>query len=121
MKIHFNNQGWVFLLFILYLTSCTNESNDDLGFECDESISYNQDVKQIVDVSCAISGCHVGVFAWGNFTSYGGLVDKINLVSFKVLSDMSMPPEDSNGPSSLTNEELAIIECWINAGAPENE
>ena len=50
---------YVFLLGSL-LTSCASDSEDDLLVEIDtnQEITYKNDVKKIMDQSCATSFCH---------------------------------------------------------------
>ena len=88
--------------------------------------------------SCAYFGCHVdnGVSPATNFHSYEGLSNYLlladNMAEFRsrVLEDLKdntilgMPPDLSpTYPNSmkdnLTQEELEIIECWLDAGFPE--
>jgi hypothetical protein len=98
---------------------------------CDTlQVSYNLQVKEIIDTYCAISGCHrAGSVAPGNYTSYIGLDPFLNdnefkryVVDLKNDPDLGMPPDwDTNpGPKDLTPEHFDILVCWIENGYPED-
>lgn len=92
--------------------------------------TYDGEVKAIIDFSCAHTGCHLtGGDAPGDFQTYNGMSDYMNdagIREYVVVSrndpENGMPPNwDTNeGPKDLSDEEFKIIECWINAGYPEN-
>lgn len=96
------------------------------------NITYNGLVKTIIDESCAYVGCHNGVtgsIGPGDYTSYSGLNPYLVDGSFedrvifqKEDTVLGMPPDVYNETqkADLTQEELDIIQCWINAGYPEN-
>ena len=90
---------------------------------CVESYTYNQDVKAIIDASCAYAGCHVAGFALGNHTSYSTLKPQLDNGQFKkrVLDERTMPPSyaPDDKPKSLTEEQINIISCWAEDGYPE--
>ena len=119
----------------IYNSSCTSDKLPEpmVGEECNEfDATYNGDIKPIIDASCALVGCHViGGGAPGNFTTYGGLADFANkepnglwdrVIVMVDDPENGMPPDwDTNpGPKNLTDEELTIFECWVDAGYPEN-
>ena len=115
--------------------SCTNDElpPPEIPEFCDTIItSYNTNVKPIIDESCAYSGCHDGSggIGPGNYNSYNGMLNVLESGSFRsrvlVQKDdavLGMPPDQSVYPESekddLTQEELELIECWLNAGYPE--
>ena len=92
--------------------------------------TYAGAVKAIIDINCAHSGCHIsGGGAPGVFTSYNGLSSYMNdggiresVVVLRNDPEQGMPPNwnSNDGPHDLTDEEFKIIQCWINAGYPEN-
>lgn len=91
--------------------------------------TYNGDIKAIIDINCAHSGCHVtGGGAPGDFTTYNGMSNDFNdsgiresVVVLRHDPEHGMPPNsnDNDGPKDLTDEEFKIMQCWINAGYPE--
>ena len=90
--------------------------------------TYDGSVKEIIDRTCAYSGCHLDS-APGRYDSYTNLVGILEGGKFKTrvidLKDdpiSGMPP--NNAPQGkavdLTEEELNIIQCWLDANYPEN-
>ena len=93
-------------------------------------MTYNNQIKAIVDNSCAYSGCHDGAGGIGPFdyTNYDGLSNAFGVMRTRVVNlrddpAQGMPPNRSVYPQSqkdnLTQQELELFECWINAGFPE--
>lgn len=81
-------------------------------------ITYTKNIQPIIANNCAIPGCHVpGGSGSGDFTSYSGVKAKVDNGTFhqRVIVEKTMPPA---GP--LGNNQLQILEKWINAGAPNN-
>ncbi len=116
--------------------SCTNDEllPPETPEFCDLIVaSYNTNVKEIIDQSCSYSGCHDGVggIGVGNYTDYNGLLGVLNngLLRNRVLGlkddpSLGMPPDQSvyveSQKDELTEEELQIIECWLDVGFPED-
>ena len=84
--------------------------------------SYADDIRPLMNSSCALSGCHVAGFSSGDFTGYAGLKAKVDdgSVMNRAIVQLNMPPSNSPGPTSLTSTEIELLSCWIEAGAPEN-
>jgi len=95
---------------------------------CDtaKTISFATDVTPIINVSCAISGCHDAASGAGGITltTYKG-------VHSTVLSGQLLPAINHSGPNSgtsywmpvtgsLSSCEIAIITKWVNNGAANN-
>ena len=137
LTIPFLTLGMIFLFQILLFTAaCTNDELPEpmVSVTCKTlNATYDTNVKAIIDESCAYNGCHDGSGGIGplNYTNYDGLLTHLNSGSFRsrVLntdssSPLVMPPSkatyDISEKESLTDEELEIIECWLNAGFPEN-
>jgi len=113
-------------------TSCTTDKlpEPEPPAFCDTLVvSYNLQVKQIIDTNCATPGCHrSGSIAPGNYTNFSGLSPFLSDREFKRFvvdlrsdPDLGMPPDwpTNPGPKDLTPEEFDIISCWIEAGYPE--
>ena len=97
---------------------------------CDTvQVSYNLQIKEIIDTNCATPGCHrAGTRAPGNYTTYSDLAPFLSdsefkryVVDFRNDPDIGMPPNwpTNPGPNDLTQEEFDIVSCWIEAGYPE--
>lgn len=123
------------LFFALSTPACMSKKLEPVATElCDSvMVTYDTHIKEIIDNSCAYVPCHDGAagIGPGNYSTYGGLSPDINSGSFKerVIDQkddpsIGMPPNQSSWPQSLkddlTAEELELIQCWINAGYPEN-
>ena len=113
----------------LHFTNCTTDKLPEPipPTFCDTTItSYNLNIKPIIDNSCAYSGCHLDS-APGNFSTYEGMeiffdVFQERVVSLKDDEEFGMPPfyAPDGRPTDLTQEELDLMTCWIDAGFPEN-
>jgi hypothetical protein len=105
------------------LASCYYDVESELypeGCETPEVVSFEQDVQPIVDLNCAISGCHVyggeGVGLLDTYSGVKAIVDSGDL-EFRVFEspDNPMPPTGQLGEC-----DLELILRWINQGALDN-
>lgn len=108
-----------------FAISCGDDEGDDppVSIDCTGSDpSYMNDIKPIIDASCALAGCHEANFLNGDFTTYDGLKEKANNGTLieRAVEDKDMPPENTNGPMELSDEEIKLINCWVADGAPNN-
>ncbi len=117
----------VITLFAIIWFSCTNASFTPSGFDCSEEVSYNTNMKGLIDTYCAYSGCHLGAVGWGDYTSYAGMepfftgIIEERVISLSEDPDIGMPPDYAeDGPIDLLPEDFMLINCWIQQGFPEN-
>jgi uncharacterized membrane protein len=109
-------------LFALAVFAC-NKKDD----AC--KTTYSEEVKAIIDNSCAYSGCHSGntASAWvsegsKDYTTYEGMLDNLNNGKFalRTLELKNMPPAANfipeGRPTELTENELNILKCWMENG-----
>jgi len=100
-------------LALILFTSCKKEKDSDkLTPTCDgSSPTYQSTIKSIIDSKCATPNCH------STFSDYSGLQPILQDGSFRreVLVDQTMPEG-----SSLSQDQLNKIQCWVNNGFPEN-
>jgi len=90
--------------------------------ECTESfttkvssgISFEAEIKSIIENSCAVAGCHDGSSNQPNFLEFSNLQSRAAGVKSRTQSG-DMP---RNG--TLTAEEIAKIACWVDDGALDN-
>ncbi len=90
-------------------------------------VTYDNQIQTIIDTNCNDGSCHGGG-APGNYTTLAGMQDVITNGKFEervfTLKDdpnMGMPPNYAqNSPMDLTDEELELLQCWADAGFPEN-
>lgn len=76
------------------------------------SISFGT-VNDIIGTNCAISGCHNGTIA-PDLRSSATISDRASRINSRA-SAKTMPPASSG--ISLTDNEIAQIACWVDAGA----
>lgn len=112
------------------LAACTSDQlPEPTGPDCQgDAPTYTEDIRPIIDASCAYSGCHLDSSP-GRFDTYGGLlpyIDGSNEFRQRVIleradEDMGMPPNyaPDGRPKDLTEEQVLLIECWLEAGFPE--
>lgn len=105
----------------LTLTMCKKEST--ATYDCTTvTPTYNNDIKAIMNASCAISGCHDASSreAGINLSTYATVkAESANdrfLGSMEHLSGYRAMPE---GASKLADASLQKIYCWIQNGQPE--
>jgi len=110
------------IFFMLQLTqsSCTSDTlpENTPNPVCDSlQITFDNQVQPIINASCAFTGCHVAGFAWGDYTTYDGISSFLNENQFEreVIVTMDMPIG-----GTLTDDELEIMECWIQNNYAEN-
>lgn len=118
-------------LSILYicLPSCTSDQlPEPMELAICETLesSYEANIKDIIDRTCAYSGCHIDA-SIGNFLTYEGMLGRLQngsirsrVISLRDDPTIGMPPDYVQGdrPKDLTQEELEILQCWLEAGFP---
>ncbi|MFK8006702.1 MAG: hypothetical protein AB8H03_10035 [Saprospiraceae bacterium] len=113
-------------LFMIQMsqTSCTNDKlvdPDTISNEFCDTISvpviYDNQIKPIIDNSCAFAGCHGSGAGIGDMTDYAKLSIFLNDNAFKkrVIDIMDMPEGDM-----LSASEFELVECWVLNDYPEN-
>ncbi len=124
------NNHFLLVLVATFLVNCSNDvlPAPETG-DCDAlQPTYEKDIKAIIDRSCAYSSCHLDS-APGVFTSYEGLLNDLNdgdfsrrVISLRADESLGMPPNNApdGRPKDLTEDEINIITCWLEAGFPEN-
>lgn len=115
-------------LAVFVVASCTTDVlPEPTELPCDDVMpTYVTDIEPIIEASCAYSGCHLGT-APGIYTSYDGVLPQLEAGSFRerVITmqadqNLGMPPDyaPADRPADLTEDELRIIQCWLDAGFP---
>lgn len=111
-------------------SACTNDQLPEpmVLAVCDTlQTSYNTNVKEIIDRTCAYSGCHIDA-SIGNYLTYEGMLGRLKdgVIRSRVISLRSdpvkgMPPAYSpdDRAKELSQQELEIIQCWLDAGFPK--
>ena len=111
------------VFFSFCLTSCLKEKASPSDSDCFGAVvDYEIDIKPLINQSCATNlgpgtGCHD---AW--IFEYQNVYNKISDGSWenRVLDLKDMPvPGNMFNIDPLTNDELIMFKCWIDAGFPE--
>ncbi|NBC09988.1 MAG: hypothetical protein GVY26_22595 [Bacteroidetes bacterium] len=112
-------------------SACTTDRLPEpmLSETCADTVpTYEGRIKSIIETNCAYAGCHLDGTAPGVYTSYEGLLPNIESGSFRQRviveredPNRGMPPDyaPDGQPKDLTEEELELIECWLDSGYPE--
>ncbi len=88
--------------------------------------TYTTEIRPIIDLTCAYSGCHLDS-APGIFDSYNGLTRYLEsgefrqrVIDLRTDDVLGMPPDYAppGRAKQLTEEEIDLIDCWLDAGAP---
>jgi len=121
--------SFLFLVAFTFFVSCKKDSVDP----CDDlNATYSGAVKSIIDNTCAYSGCHDGTgvntfipTSAADYTTYSGMEASLNSGAFntRALVSQDMPPAafvPAGSPTELTAAQLEILNCWMDAGYPEN-
>lgn len=122
-----------FFLGIIWLlasiAACTTDMlPEPVVTPCDDiSPNYVDDIRPIIENSCAYTGCHLGS-APGVYADYEGLLPNLEsglflerTINLKDDPIIGMPPAyaPADRPLNLTEDELRLIQCWLDAGFPE--
>lgn len=119
-----------FTVLYFSLPACTNDQLPEpmLLAVCDTLVAtYDTNVKDIIDQSCAYSGCHIDA-ATGNYLTYEGMLSRLQsgavrnrVIGLRDDPTNGMPPNyaPAGRPQDLTQEELEIMQCWLDSGFPK--
>ena len=99
---------------VLLLQSCTTDK-----YETDPcaEVSFLENIQPLVNLKCAVSGCHVQGFQPGDFTNYEVIKEKVTEGKLQrmVFELGIMPPVNK-----LSAEEMSLLKCWVENGAHYN-
>lgn len=107
----------ILIVLALVPTSCSKNDLED-NLDCNDfgTLSYKTQIAPLLLSNCGTSGCHTTGFAAGDFTSYAGVLAKVNNGSMRKRTlDGTMPPN-----SKISDDEIRMIVCWIDNGASNN-
>lgn len=119
------NSSFLCLLIFFIFSACTlDELIRSPETSCDDIVtSYELNIRQIVDNTCAYSGCHP------EYTDYQGILPVLEDGSFrsrvirlKSDANLGMPPDyaPDNRPKDLSEEQINLVTCWLENDFPEN-
>jgi len=108
-----------FALSFLFV-ACAYDNAEELYGKPDclpEGASFATNILPIISTNCAIPDCHISGQQLPTLQTY----EQISANAVKVQSVTSggiMPPSTSG--KNLTPEEINLIYCWVEIGAPKN-
>lgn len=99
-------------LFSTIFFSCTKGGKCEATADC-SAVTFSGTIQPLAESKCAISGCHGTSFdSYSNLSSLANNGDLFR----EVIETENMP----DGNISMSCEERAQFQCWIDAGAPDN-
>jgi hypothetical protein len=111
----------IVVISIVVLQSCVDHTLPETEIDtCGGPVSYINDVKPIVDTSCAITGCHNGDNgADKNWTVFSNFQGKSSSVKDRITRPPGAP---GHMPlvGSITVDQIQAIVCWVDQGAKDN-
>lgn len=126
--------------FVVFMTErCTNDKlpepitiSDTLSCDslnvtyCKDTetiVTYCIDIKKIIEINCAIPGCHKSLTqpnTFGPFDTYDNIKNEALNGSLLCAIKWECPIEMPFLLPKLPDSIIAKIDCWIQAGAPNN-
>ncbi len=102
--------------YVVFTTGCTSDMVAPPE-PCEVVGTYDDGVRDIIQSSCNLSGCHDGSSGVGNYESYEGIRGVLENGKFRqtVIVEKTMPKS-----GELTDEEFELLRCWSGNGFPEN-
>jgi hypothetical protein len=109
--------------FALITVSCTKDKAlEPMPFDpdCPTEISYAAEVKPVIDMSCATSGCHDASGAGGyTFTSHAEVAANADVILNVINHDSGFAPMPQ-GADKLPDSTILKIKCWVQQGKLDN-
>lgn len=108
-------------VLVFIVSSCYYDNGEDLyptdPNDCKtDSLTYNDDIKVLINNNCAVSGCHVAGAQTPSLTTYSEVNANLNGIQQRAIVQGDMPPA---GPLSSCDKKR--LEQWIADGAPESK
>jgi len=79
-------------------------------------VTWQNEIKPIIDQRCATANCHVQGGSASDLTSLQKVQTNAENIKLRT-QNKSMPPI---GEAPLSNDEIALIACWVDDGAKNN-
>ena len=109
------------LMSALVIQSCYNHDLPEPEIDpCSVDVSFESQVKPIINTSCAIAGCHNGSLGPDrNWTVFNAFQAKSANVKDRITRSPGTPGH-MPAVGSLTSEQIQTIVCWVDQGAQAN-
>lgn len=105
------------ILAVIFSNACKKEKKISPGTVDCSTVTYSATIAPLISSNCGSSGCHGSGSSNGELISYTKIKPYANNGKLKsrVIDIQDMPQG-----GSLTADQLGQINCWLNAGAPNN-
>lgn len=115
MKTTYKFRKAYLLLFLLVsLSACLTNVDEEEELDPCADITFSVNVKPIIDANCVSCHSTSGQASFLNLETYAAVAASAASVKAEVVS------KDMPIGGTLTNEEIAAISCWVDAGALNN-
>lgn len=105
----------------LTMFACTNDSEEEQQDMMDQvdcsMVTFQDNIANIINNNCAISGCHVSGTGLPDYTQNSVIEDKASLIKART-SAGTMPPASSG--LTLSQSQIDDIACWVDNGGKVN-
>jgi hypothetical protein len=114
-----------FSLFLVVIiiggnNACTKDKTSVSAASCPDTISFANQVKPIIDLNCATSGCHNSASSGGyNLTTYSAISANANIILSVIKHESGVTPMPFGG-AKLADSLIQQFECWVIQGKLEN-
>ncbi len=97
----------------------TDSFQDEDSFELQTPANpvYNDQIKNLVNSSCAVAGCHVSGSVFPDLSTYASA--KANMARSKIRIEQTSSPMPPGG--QLGADDRSLFAAWVNAGGLEGE
>lgn len=111
-------QVFFILMLLLSALSCEYDNAESIFIKSQGDIRFTEEISQIINIHCTISGCHVSGAAIGNFSEYDQLKTRVDNGKFQIMVfDLKlMPPA---GSPKLSGSDYSLLQRWIEGGTLE--
>jgi hypothetical protein len=93
------------------------QADDSLELQAATTPGYNDQIKNLVNSSCAVAGCHVAGSVFPDLSNYASA--KANMARSKIRIEQASSPMPPGG--QLEADYRSLFAAWVNAGGPESE
>ena len=105
---------------ILFTTSCSKDKTVYGIADCPDPISFSDDVKPIINLNCATSGCHdANTTTPYKFIDHEDISANADLILSVIRHESGVTPMPLGG-NQIADSLIKKIECWVIQGKLDN-
>jgi len=111
----------ILFCLVILLDSCSKDMVEEVTCDPDKIVTYESDIKSLMETNCAYAGCHVQGFERGDYSSFSELSKEVGENFLEWITVKDMPPFwATDGPKEMSQLDIYKFQCWAQAGYPEN-